>query len=210
MNQTNLKEQQQHQITIQKIINDPLLVTSEFCFENGEKLIFRPLVKNDCSAFGYFLDSLSEKARNRFGPHPLNSKEAKNICGSINYSEMLPIVVTNPKKEIVGYIILSFRLRDSQLLRYRDYKIPIVNGRDICLAPAIADRYQKKGVGSEMLKRTIEIAKSLGVKHIILWQGTQLSNTRAIHLYEKFGFKKDGEFERYGTQNCDMSLSLQS
>lgn len=194
--------------TIKEIADDLLLITSEHILENGEKIVFRPLVKNDSTAFGDFLSNLSEETRKRFGPHPLTSDEAKSICDNLNYSEMLRMVLTNSREEIVGYIILSFQHRDSQLLRYKGYKIPIVKGRDVCIAPVIADRYQNKGVGSIMLGEIIEIAKSLGVKYIILWQGTQLTNTRAVHFYEKFGFKKNGEFERYGTNNVDMTLSL--
>lgn len=208
MNHPRTKEQK-HQITIQEITGNPLSIMSEFYLKDGEKIIFRPLVRNDYAAFGFFLDSLSEETRKKYGPHPLNSEEAKNICDNLNYSEMLRIVLINSKEEIVGYMILSFQFRDSQLLRYEDYKIPIVKGRDACIAPVIADRYQNKGVGSILLQKTLELAKSLGVGQIILWQGTQVTNTRAIHFYEKFGFKKIGEFERYGTNNCDMYLNLQ-
>ncbi len=181
---------------------------SEHILKNGEKVVFRPLVRGDLLAFGQFLDNLSDETKSKFGPHPINSDEAKNICTNINESEMLRMVMTNSEEEIIGYIILSFLFRDSQLLRYENYKVSIVKGRDICIAPVIADNYQNKGVGSVMLARSIEIAKSLGVKQIILWQGTQLSNVRAIHFYEKFGLKKNGEFEKYGNKNVDMTLTL--
>lgn len=194
-------------ISIQEIINNPISVKSVFVLSK-ERFIFRPLVKDDSAAFGIFLDGLLEKTRRRFSPHPLTSEEAKNICNNLNYVEMLRMVLLNSKKEIIGYIILSFKFRESQLIRYGNYGIHIVQGRDACIAPVIADRYQNKGIGTIMLIKTLELAKSLGLRQIILWQGTQVSNKRAIHYYEKLGFKKIAEFERYGTINCDMFLQL--
>jgi len=198
----------QGQITLKKIARDPLLIASAHFLENGERVFFRPLVNSDARAFGKFLESLQENTRARFGPHPLITVEAKNICDSLNYSEMIRMILINMNQEIIGYMILSFLLRESQVLRYQDYKIPVTQRRDACIAPVVADRYQNKGVGSILLKETIRIAKSFGAKHLILWQGVQTTNSRAIHYYEKFGFKKNAEFDRYGTHNVDMALDL--
>jgi len=198
----------QGQITPKKITRDPLLIASAHFLENEEGVFFRPLINSDARAFGKFLEGLQEKTRARFGPHPLTAAEAKNICNSLNYSEMIRMILVNMNQEIIGYMILSFLLRESQLLRYQDYRTPVMEGRDACIAPVVADRYQNKGVGSIMLKKTTKIAKSLGAKYLILWQGVQLANSRAIHYYEKFGFKKNAEFDRYGTHNVDMTLDL--
>jgi GNAT superfamily N-acetyltransferase len=205
---THLSNKSQDRITFRKVTSDPLIMASGHFLRNGERVFFRPLVKSDVGAFGEFLENLQEKTRARFGPHPLTADEARNICSGLNYSEMIPMILINMNQEIIGYMILSFLLRKSQLLRYQDYKIPIKQGCDACIAPVVADRYQNKGIGSMMLKETIKIAKSLGAKYLILWQGVQLSNLRAIHYYEKFGFKKNAEFKRYGTHNVDMTLNL--
>lgn len=173
-----------------------------------KKLCFVLWLKKTLLNLVGFLDNLSEETKSKFGPHPINFDEAKNICANLNYSEMLRMILTTSKGKIIGYIILSFLFRDSQLLRYENYKIAIKKGRDICIAPVVADNYQNKGVGSLMLAKTIEIAKSLGIKQIILWQGTQLRNARAIHFYEKFGFKRNSDFEIYGNMSVDMTLSL--
>ena len=195
-------------ISIQKIINNPLSVQSSFAINDGETIVFRPLTKDDSVPFGIFLDSLSEGTRKRFGPHPINSEEAKNICDNLNYAEMLRLVGINLNKEVVGYVILSFLLRESQMARYENYGIHLIPGPDACMALVIADRYQNKGIGTKMLLKTLELARSLGSRIIIWWQGTQVANTRAIHTYQKLGFKKNAEFERYGTINCDMYLKL--
>lgn len=201
-------KKEKQQITIQKIIMDPFLVASKHALKNGEKVLFRPLVKSDAIAFGRFLENLQEETRTKFGPHPLSIDEAKNICVNLNYSEMLRMILINTTQEIIGYMIFSFLLRESQVLRYQDYKIPVMQGRDACIAPVVADKYQDSGAGSVMLKETIKVATSFGVKYLILWQGVQSTNSRAIHYYKKFGFKKTAEFDRYGTHNVDMTLVL--
>jgi len=203
-----ISNKKQDKITFEKVTKDPLLIASTHFLKGEERVFFRPLVNSDTSVFGDFLENLQEKTRARFGPHPLTVDEARNICNSLNYSEMIRMILINMNQEIIGYMILSFLLRESQLLRYQNYKISVIQGRDACIAPVVADRYQNKGVGSIMLKETIKIAKSFGVEYLILWQGVQLSNLRAIHYYEKFGFKKNAEFNRYGTHNVDMTLDL--
>lgn len=47
--------------------------------------------------------------------------------------------------------------------------------------------YWGKGIGRWMVREALEQARRLGIKHVYLkvWQ----ENTRAIKLYEKFGFK---------------------
>jgi len=50
-----------------------------------KKVVFRHLDKNDSVPFGQFLDNLSEETRNIFGPHPLNSEEAKNKSKTNNF-----------------------------------------------------------------------------------------------------------------------------
>src|SRR3989304_7466548 len=89
-------------ISAKDIERNPFLVESKFVLKNGEEAVFRPLVKGDVIAFGTFLDNLSEETRKRFGLHPINSAEAKNICDNLNYSDRLPLVVLNSKDEIIG------------------------------------------------------------------------------------------------------------
>jgi len=203
-----LKMEKPPLITRQKIIIDPFLIASEHILKNGDRVLFRPLVKNDAIAFGSFLEGLKEETRDKFGPHSLTTKEAKNICNTLNYLEVLRLVLINTNQEIIGYMILSFLLRESQVLRYQIYKIQLRQKRDACIAPVIADNYQNSRAGSIMLEETIKIAHNLKIKYLILWQGVQQTNTRAIHYYEKFGFRKNGEFDRYGTHNIDMTLTL--
>jgi len=195
-------------VTIQTIIENPLIITSEHLLKNHEKIVLRPILKTDVGSFGKFLEGLKEQTRSKFGPHPLTMEEARSICNNINYSETLRILAINANQEIIGYMILSFVLRDSQIMRYQNYNIALVNHKDACIAPVVRDDYQNKGVGSILLNETIKLSRSLGIRYLILWQGVQATNERAVHYYEKFGFEKNGEFDRYGTHNVDMTLKL--
>lgn len=55
--------------------------------------------------------------------------------------------------------------------------------------------YWGKGVGSELMKRLIDFSKSSGIKSIYL--DVCSDNTRAISLYERFGFVAIGKYEDY-------------
>ncbi|MDD3647909.1 MAG: GNAT family N-acetyltransferase [Candidatus Dojkabacteria bacterium] len=176
--------------------------------KGGEEIIFRSLEEGDEINFGKFMAELSEDTKELFGPHPLTKEEAQKLCQQAKFSNTLRMVASNSKNEIVGYMVISYPLRESQLQRYENYDIDIIQGRDLCIAPCVSDAYQGKGLGSFMMKETIKIAQDLGAKHIILWQGTQKSNKRAVNYYKKFGFKINAEFERYGHTNYDLTLSL--
>ncbi len=75
------------------------------------------------------------------------------------------------------------------------------------LAISILKSEWNKGVGSEMMKRLIAFARGIGVELVEL--EVRSDNKRAIHLYEKFGFKRIGTspaFFRIGDEYIDFEL----
>lgn len=182
--------------------------STTFKTKEGERIEFRSLKKTDVESLGNFFTGLSENTKKLFGPHPLTVEEAEKLCRQTEFSNILRMVALNSNNKIVGYMVVSYPLRESQLQRYENYDLKLIQGRDLCIAPCVSDDYQGKGVGSCMLEETIRIAKKLKAKYIILWQGTQKSNKRAIDYYKKFGFRINDEFERYGHNNYDFTLSL--
>jgi GNAT superfamily N-acetyltransferase len=175
---------------------------------DGEKFTFRLLLPSDSESFGNFLEGLTPEIRKRFAPHPLTPDEAKKICQTLKYSEILRFITVNIKREIVGYFILSFPFREEEISRYENYGLTIIDGKDVRIAPVIADAYQNKGLGSLMMKETIDVARHLELRYLVLWGGTQATNDRAIHFYNKFGFKKVGEFKKNDMNNFDMYMEL--
>lgn len=61
--------------------------------------------------------------------------------------------------------------------------------------------YQNRGLGQEMMKLIIDYCKKAGFKGIMLV--TERSNSRAIHVYRKMGFKITAPY-----YECDMYLPL--
>lgn len=60
---------------------------------------------------------------------------------------------------------------------------------------AINPDYSGKGYGEMMLKDIIEYCKNIGIKRLEL--STATINYRAISLYEKMGFQKEGVLRNY-------------
>lgn len=72
---------------------------------------------------------------------------------------------------------------------------------------AVTDSAQGLGIGNVLMDYSIQLAKQLGVKSLILFSNTSLG--QAIHLYEKYGFKKiDFEAGHYSRSNIKMEKVL--
>jgi len=69
---------------------------------------------------------------------------------------------------------------------------------------AVDTSFQNRGAGTQLLLAAIDMAKSKGVKHLTL--EVRKSNTKAQHLYIKFGFKMKGIRKAYYTDNYEDAL----
>ncbi len=75
---------------------------------------------------------------------------------------------------------------------------------------AVRKKFQGKGIGSLLLKKAIQYAIKKGLE----WIGLEVreTNIKAIRLYEKFGFQKQGRRPRYyydtGEDAILMALKL--
>ncbi len=101
----------------------------------------------------------------------------------INYDSLLPIVTVakNQKtgeKEIVAFATLGFQKGES-----RNHRAEF----DII----VHDKYQGKGLGTVLTRHMLDIARDKRLKKIYLKTNTR--NQRAIHVYEKLGFKIEGK-----------------
>lgn len=74
-------------------------------------------------------------------------------------------------------------------LKHRNLHIAYLGGL------AIDPQHNGRGYGALMMQEIIDLGKSRGFLRIEL--STAVSNTRAIHLYEKCGFKKEGVLQKY-------------
>ena len=74
-------------------------------------------------------------------------------------------------------------------LQYRTDHIAYLGGL------AINPRFTGKGEGKKMMTEIIGLAVSQGMLRVEL--SVSVTNTRAIHLYEKVGFQKEGILRKY-------------
>ncbi|MFB2770177.1 ribosomal protein S18-alanine N-acetyltransferase [Pelatocladus sp. BLCC-F211] len=71
---------------------------------------------------------------------------------------------------------------------------------------AVHPQYQGQGLGQAILYFLLKNAHELGLERVTL--EVRVSNTAAISLYQKFGFKTAGQRRRYYTDNDEDALIL--
>lgn len=106
--------------------------------------------------------------------------------------------------QIEAYVLTEFDIPDDEKERYAGYGIALADGLDCRIAPGVADRWQDRGLGSVLLGHALAVLRRLGLRHVVLFGGTQAGNGRAIHVYRKLGFQPLGTFETKGIENIDM------
>jgi len=68
----------------------------------------------------------------------------------------------------------------------------------------VHDRYQGRGIGTRLVDACLDLAKGwLQITRIELTVFTD--NAAAIHLYEKFGFQKEGTMRKYAWRNGEYA-----
>ncbi len=193
------------------ITNNPDSVAESFSIATGERVVFRPLTRNDSEIFGRYLESLSwEKTRQWFWPHSFTMERAEEICESIDYSEIIQLLTLAgdaQQPKVIAYFILRIHLTDNDKKHYSDRKIDIESVPTCSVAPSVADNHQSTGLGSRVMERTLSLARRLGFCQMVLQGGVKAENARAIPFYEKFGFRKVGSFTTK-VENHDMMLDL--
>lgn len=173
---------------------------------------FRVVRPTDVQILGDYFLNLSAETKRRYGPHPFDRETAERLCAMTDPTDTLRMVAidsTGASQRVIAYFILILGIRQDDAARYDKLGIPLHSQTDCTLAPSVADEFQVKGLGSVLMTRLVENAKSLGRTRMVLWGGTQATNDRAIHFYHKHGFRAVGEFqEPPGFNNYDMILDL--
>lgn len=133
---------------------------------NDQGLVFRDFKKSDVDEVYTLLNSLSKESKKFFHPHPFDKKSLEGNCNSNSDH----YYVMTYKNKIIGY---SF-------LRLFGYEIPSYGG-------CIHEKYQGQGFGKKLTDYTVEKAKELGYKKIIL--KVYKNNSAAFNVYKKVGFE---------------------
>jgi ribosomal protein S18 acetylase RimI-like enzyme len=150
----------------------PLLLHSS----DGESLRARLLTAGDEAALRSFHDGLSPVSQSLFTPHGYDDLLLQRYVERCQRGQDRSYVLLDHSQQIIGYFFLW---------DFTD-RVPSVG-------IGIADSWQGKKLGSQMMQILIDDARSSGRDGIDLT--TMLDNHRAYALYEKLGFVYLGKVE---------------
>ena len=157
----------------------------------------REVTKDDTQALKEFFLSLSDNAVfnfNHFGKvneEFLAEHMATNLCASPIHERSW---VATEDKGIIGYGFLHFPDKPTQKFT-------------CSLGIVVADAYQHKGVGRELVAYMIASARSLRMRKI--WLQVYERNVSATTLYSNLGFRVEGIFN-YQEWDEDKPLTVLS
>lgn len=130
----------------------------------------REIREGDAEELFVFLDNLDGKTKSYFHPHSFDLETIIDICKSKKDHYFVMFI----DDELIGY---SF-------LRLFGFEIP-------SFGIIIKDEFTGKGYGTILTRWTIDKARILGYKKVIL--KTYIENISARKVYENIGFKITGE-----------------
>jgi len=193
---------------------NPLCIATNLVTASGLALTCRPITPQDHLLLGAYFLNLSETTRDLYGPHPFDQATADQLCAEINYADTIRLIATIPNaalEKVIAYFILQLGVPPAEIERYAQTNIALDPQADCLVAPSVADAYQNQGVGSPVMRHVFEVARRLGRKHIVLLGGVYVTNERAVHYYQKAGFRTVGTFIApwaSGRVSYDMVLEL--
>jgi GNAT superfamily N-acetyltransferase len=197
-------------LTLKDIAENPKGVTREFSLKDGKQIRFRPLMTDDAQALAQFLERLSSESRRLSTFDGYDSIAAQSLCDAIGRYDKLRFVLVESSGRIIGLLELSLGLPEGDLERYRRAGINLDEKTDCRFGPTLADDYQGSGAGTLVFPLVVDVVRRLGKERMILWGGVLADNPRAIHYYEKHGFRAVGSFTGPGgLESLDMILDLE-
>ena len=142
---------------------------------DGHPLVVRRLVAADAVALQAFNPALSPQTLDWFVPHAYDDRTVAKILARSEARDDYILGVFDDDR-IAGYFFLW----------YFTHRVPL-------LGIGLIDEFQDRGLGRQMMQILIDAAKENGNEGIALT--TMLDNHRAFALYEKLGFKYEGDVE---------------
>ncbi|MEA2089201.1 MAG: GNAT family protein [Thermoproteota archaeon] len=145
---------------------------------DGTEVLLRPELSTDTNMLWEMFSTLSRRSL-RFLVRPFTRERVEAWTSNINYEKALPIlgvVKEGDKTRIVASATLSFHAEPSLIHK-------------AWLGIAVHDDYQNRGLGAALTRFILEIARKKGLKKVYL--RVSRGNKRAVHVYEKCGFKTE-------------------
>ncbi len=158
----------------------------------GRPLQVRRLQPGDSDALRQFNHSLSDASRDLFLPHPYDEATMAQVLQRSKHGKDLTLGLF-AGQAMIGYFFLW----------YFTERVPL-------LGIGLADRFQGRGLGLQMMELLIEAAKDNGNEGIELT--TLPENQAAFSLYRKTGFRYIGEVQNLdgdGRQVTERAMFLE-
>lgn len=152
-------------------------------YKNNVSILIRDIKKKDANELFNLLNGLDKKTKKIFHPHSFDRGTISSICKS--------------KKDHYFVMFLDNEMIGYSFLRLFGYNIP-------SFGIIIKKEFSDKGFGTILIDWTINKAKELGYKKVIL--KTYKENIAAQKIYEKIGFKITGETEDNKQYKMDINL----
>ncbi len=175
--------------------------------EKPSHIIIRSLDTSDFENLFIYLNQLSQISCKRFGPHAFDPDSIIDFYRDLHATKLGYIALDMETNEIVAYAIIKTGYLDHEIERLEAYGLKLNPLTDCAFAPSVADKWQGKGIGNQLLHFIINDLKTRNIKRIVLWGGVQADNEHAIQYYLNNGFHKLGQFD-YNGVNYDMMLHL--
>lgn len=151
--------------------------------KSGIEVFLRPELPSDAEMLWEMFSTISEVSL-QYLVHPFTRERIEEWTNNIDYDKNLPILALTQRggeERVIGSASLSFHSLEA--VRHKaEFGI------------TVHDDYQSRGLGSYMIQHLLEIARKKGLKKIYLRVDTK--NVRAIHVYEKCGFKIEAKLEK--------------
>jgi len=146
----------------------------------SEGLTIRPIRKDDLPAL-HEIVNMPEVA-DVLGPiPPLTYEKFEKWHGRFIEDPKHVALVAEVKKKVIGLVTLSI---GEEIHRY-----------DSWLSIYVHKSFWRKGIGTQLMKTVIDVARDIGLKRISLV--VYAGNKAAIRMYKKIGFKNEG-CSKYG------------
>jgi len=173
---------------------------------NENQVKFVRLTAGEVDLLLEYLHALSPDTKQRFGPHGFDRDSVRSVLENSELYRAYAALAAGTGK-VLAYSIIKHGFLEHDRPRLETCGLTLSAEQDCTFAPSVADHWQGRGMGRQMLKFVMNELSNAGYSRIILWGGVQAGNERAVRFYFRNGFKKVGEFEYYG-MNYDMILEI--
>ena len=168
----------------------------EECLDDGTRVMIRPIHESDVELERRFIEALSPASRRfRFLDTMRSPSET-----------LLKQMTTVDKTTDAAYVataLVDGKEREIGAARFS----ALPDGHDCEFAVAVADEWQMKGVGTLLVRRLIEVARSRGIAKMHSSDAADNSSMRKFAEHLHFGHERDPDDATHVLFSVDLSVS---